>query len=87
MKDDKRLDPETLKMLSRVFDEAWVRAQYLISVNGNEATSIRSELAKRLLAAAHAGERDPTRLKLIALKDLDAGLTQRYAARSFVRPK
>jgi len=86
MKDDKRLDRETLNMLSRVFDEAWVGAQYLISAKGTDATSIRSELAKRLLAAAHAGERDPTQLKLIALKDLNAGLTQRYATRSFVRP-
>ena len=32
----------------------------------------RSELAKRIMSAADKGERDPRRLKLIALRAIDA---------------
>jgi hypothetical protein len=33
---------------------------------------MRSSLAKRIIAAADKGERDPRRLKLIALRAIDA---------------
>jgi hypothetical protein len=37
-----------------------------------DATAVRSALAKRIMAAAKGGERDPARLKLIALQAVAA---------------
>ncbi len=65
-------DPETLRLLSRVFDEAWTETQVMLGAKPLDATTVRSALAQRILAAAKGGERDPTRLKLIALRAIDA---------------
>ena len=37
-----------------------------------DANRMRNDLAKRIMAAANEGERDPKRLKLIALGAIDA---------------
>jgi hypothetical protein len=60
-------DPETLNMLIRVFDEAWA-AMRADLVKPFDANALRSALAKRIIVAADKGERDPARLKLIALQ-------------------
>ena len=64
-------DPETLDMLIRVFDEAWVATQSKLVNRPFDANAIRSALAKRIIVAADKGERDPARLKLIALQEVD----------------
>jgi hypothetical protein len=65
---DAVFDSATLQLLSRVFEEAWVDTQLMLNAEPLDPTSLRSALAKRLMAAAQAGERDPERLKLIALR-------------------
>ena len=65
-------DPETLSLLSRVFDEAWIETQVMLGNKPLNATAVRSALAKRIMAAAKGGERDPARLKLTALQAFDA---------------
>jgi hypothetical protein len=65
-------DPETLAVLTRVFDEAWSDVRAMIGPGPLDPNGIRSALAKRILAGAAAGERDPGRLKLIAVGAIDA---------------
>jgi hypothetical protein len=65
-------DRETLGVLIRVFDEAWMETQTMLGTKPLDANSVRSTLAKRIIAAANDGERDPMRLKLIALQAIDA---------------
>jgi hypothetical protein len=64
-------DPDTLSLLSRVFNEAWMETQIILGTKPLDPTSIRSLIAKRIMAAANGGERDPKRLKLIALRAID----------------
>jgi hypothetical protein len=65
-------DPETLRVLVRVYDEAWIDIQAMLGAAPCNAAAWRSEVAKRIMAAADKGERDPRRLKLIALRAIDA---------------
>ena len=60
-------DPETLDVLHRVFDEVWEDVQGMIGARSLDPDAVRSVLARRILAAAAEGERDPRRLKLIAM--------------------
>jgi hypothetical protein len=55
-------DPETIEMLRKVLDEAWDA----LSPSGKQ-TTLKTELAERILAAAGLGDRDPKRLRSIAL--------------------
>jgi hypothetical protein len=61
-------DPETLDMLIRVFDEAWAATQAKLVNRPFDANALRSALATAIIAAADKGERDPARLKLIAVQ-------------------
>ncbi|HEY8276811.1 MAG TPA: hypothetical protein VIG52_07440 [Methyloceanibacter sp.] len=65
-------DPETLDVLTRVFAEVWTDIQGLIDTQPLDPNGIRSALAKRIMAAAAAGERDHRRLKSIAMGASDA---------------
>ena len=65
-------DPETLGVLSRVFDEAWIDVQAMVGPRPLDPDGLRAALAKRLMAAAATGERDTRRLKLIALSAVEA---------------
>ena len=65
-------DPETLDVLSRVFDEAWIDIQAMVGPRPLDPNGLRSALAKRIIAAAATGERDPRRLKLLAMEAIDA---------------
>jgi hypothetical protein len=60
-------DPDTLGLLTRAFDDAWVALQALVGAKPVAAEVLRARLASRIMAAAADGERDPSRLKLIAL--------------------
>ena len=64
-------DPETLNVLTRVFDDAWIAVQGMVGRTPLTADGLRSVLAKRIMAAAARGERDPKRLKLIAVGAID----------------
>jgi hypothetical protein len=65
-------DPDTLRVLLRVYDEAWIDILRMIGAKPVDATALRAALATRIMAAANSGERDPKRLKLIALRAIDA---------------
>jgi hypothetical protein len=65
-------DPETLAMLSSAFEEAWNDVQAMIGPRPLDPNGLRSHLAKRVMAAAATGERDPRRLKLIAIGAIEA---------------
>ena len=60
-------DPDTLDALTRAFNEAWVDIQAMAGPRPLDAEALRSVLARRILTAAADGERDPRRLKLIAM--------------------
>ena len=65
-------NPEIFELLIRVFDEAWVEMQTMLGTKSHDANFVRWSLAKRIMAAANDGERDPAQLKLIALQAIDA---------------
>jgi hypothetical protein len=65
-------DPEIQRVLLRAYDEAWIDIRGMLGAAPLDAAAWRSELAKRITAAADKGERDPRRLKLIALRATDA---------------
>jgi hypothetical protein len=65
-------DPETQRVLLRAYDEAWKDIRVMLGAAPFDAAAWRSELAKRIMSAADKGERDPRRLKLIALRAIDA---------------
>ena len=60
-------DPDTLDALTRAFNEAWVDIQAMVGPRPLDVEAVRSVLARRILAAAADGERDPRRLKLVAM--------------------
>jgi len=64
-------DPETLRVLSRALDEAWKDVQSALGVKPLEPELLKTRLARRIMDAADKGERDPKRLKLIALRAND----------------
>jgi len=64
---DTSYDPDTLALLMRAFDDAWKDVQSALVVKPFAADTLRTRLAQRIMAAANDGERDPARLKLIAL--------------------
>jgi hypothetical protein len=55
-------DPATVGLLRRVLEEAWD----LLTVE-QQARINKSDLAEHILALAHRGERDPTRLRTFAV--------------------
>jgi hypothetical protein len=66
-------DSDTVDMMGRACDEAWalLQAQMCFPAHTNQ-TEVRHLLALRIMAAVVEGERNPERLKAIALTALDA---------------
>ena len=66
-------DSSTVSLMGRVCDDAWIELQkknfFPTPVN---AQSVRSALASRVLDAVNQGERNPERLRSIALEAVDA---------------
>jgi hypothetical protein len=63
-----RYDPETLNLMSRAFDAAWEETEYALANNNFDPTGLRTMMAVRIMAAVRDGERDPERLKGLALE-------------------
>jgi hypothetical protein len=63
-------DPETLDLMTGAFNAA---CEELRLAKGAEASSesVRTTMALRIMAAVDAGERDPVRLKHLALHAVD----------------
>jgi hypothetical protein len=66
-------DAETVAMMGRVCDEAWEEAQFRLSSSlAGDQSHLRNLVAARVMAAVVIGQKDPERLKAIALEALDA---------------
>ncbi len=64
---DTQFDPETISILSTAYDKA------ISAVNGHgQPGVVREVIAKRIVALASKGERDPNRLCEGALRGLDS---------------
>ena len=65
-------NPEEVSILTTVFDEAWktVQDEAGASALNGEAQAMRESIARRIIALALLGERDPRRLREEALRDL-----------------
>jgi hypothetical protein len=57
-------DPDTVALLRTTLDHAWTSLK-----PGQQAATSRSILAERILRAAARGERDPDRLRALAVLD------------------
>jgi hypothetical protein len=60
-------DAETLGLMTHAFDAAWEEAEYALASNAFDPTALRKLMAVRIMAAVRDGERDPERLKELAL--------------------
>ncbi|HYD48005.1 MAG TPA: hypothetical protein VEB21_06650 [Terriglobales bacterium] len=61
-------DPETVAMMGHVCDEVWLIVQATMTCQTTaQEQALRSDLARRVMAAVVDGERDPERLLQMAL--------------------
>lgn len=64
-------DPVTAQLLYRVFDAAMLDLAGSLALSAARKSKTIAQITKQLLAAADTGERDPERLKLLALEGID----------------
>jgi hypothetical protein len=70
--DDTDYDLTTLNLLIKAYDDALHELEIMnVPARSRDGDGIRATLAERILKAAAAGERDPDRLKLLALHAVD----------------
>jgi hypothetical protein len=60
-------DSATRSLMTRALDEAWRDLRAMLIAEPLDAGAMRDKLALRIKAGARNGERDPNKLKLIAL--------------------
>jgi len=65
-------DPDTVSLMGRTCDEAWEQLISTIYIPLPDVRDVRNGMAIRVMAAVSAGERDPARLKTIALDSVEA---------------
>jgi hypothetical protein len=66
------LPAELLRVTTGALEEAWSEAVLILGGPPVDPISMRAQLARRIMAAAGNGERDPERLKKIALGAISA---------------
>lgn len=64
-------DPVTAQLLYRVFDAAMLDLDGSPALSAARKSTTIAQITKQLLAAADTGERDPERLKFLALEGID----------------
>ena len=64
-------DPVTAQLLYRVFDAAILDLDGSLALSVARKSTTIAQITKQLLAAADAGEREPERLKLLALEGIE----------------
>jgi hypothetical protein len=70
--DDTDYDLTTLNVLIKAYDDALHELEIMnVPERSRDGDGIRAKLAERILKAAAGGERDPDRLKLLALHAVD----------------
>lgn len=71
---DVAYDPETLALLEGAFNDAWAEVQMARASKDDESSVvIRKLMALRIMRAANDGERDPDRLRVLAIQAIEAG--------------
>ena len=61
-------DPETLAIMTKAFDAAWEEVGFSLAMRDVDPTAVRTMMSVRIMAAVRNGERDPERLKELALQ-------------------
>jgi hypothetical protein len=64
--------PDAVSLMGRTCDEAWEQLLSTIYIPLPDVPDVRNGMAMRVIAAVSAGERDPARLRAIALDAVDA---------------
>ena len=64
-------DPVTAQLLYRVFDAAILDLDGSLALSAARKSTTIAQITKQLLAAADTGEREPERLKLLALEGIE----------------
>ncbi len=64
-------DPVTAQLLYRVFDSAILDLDGSLALAVARKSTTIAQITKQLLAAADTGEREPERLKLLALEGIE----------------
>jgi hypothetical protein len=65
-------DPHTLAVLTQAFEEAWRQVRiWHPGCTADQLVTTRKMMALRMMTAAKAGESDPERLRLLALRAVD----------------
>ncbi|CFX04596.1 conserved protein of unknown function [Candidatus Filomicrobium marinum] len=63
--------PEAVAVMGRAFEQAWQELNAITMDLPYSAHVVRRRIALRILEAAQDGERDPQRLKELALRGLE----------------
>jgi len=67
-------DPDSVALMGRVCEEAWHQMQARLSFPlPADAEASLHHMTERVMRAVAMGERDPVRLKAIAMNGLDGG--------------
>ena len=61
-------DPKTLDLMQWAFDTAWEEVEYALAGGKIDPTGLRTIMSVRIMAAVRDGERDPERLKELAIE-------------------
>jgi len=65
-------DPETIGIMMEALEGAWAQLQSASPVGcGSDKAALRKALALRITAAVRLGQRDPDRLRWVALQVVD----------------
>ena len=64
-------DSDTLKLMTAALDDAWANVGRSALSKGLTDKAVRTAMAIRIMAAVRAGEREPLRLKELALDVVD----------------
>ena len=70
-------DPETLGLMTKAFDAAWEEVGFALVNEDVTSTALRQIMALRIMAAVRDGERDPERLKELALETVAMSIRAR----------
>ena len=66
-------DAETLGLMTKAFDAAWEEVGFALINEDITPTALRTLMAMRIMAAVRDGERDPERLKELAIEAIAKG--------------
>lgn len=61
-------DAETLALMRKAFDAAWEEVGFALVRSDTDPTAVRALMFVRLMTAVRDGERDPERLRELALE-------------------